>query len=177
MSKRSFNLQGIVIKRRHLGETDRLLTLVSQEKGKIVCVAKGVRKLNSSKRAYLEPGNIIKAFFVVTKGLPLLIQAKLISNAAPAKQNLTQIRQLMQILEIYDKLLVEQKIEPPTYQLILEIRQALMTRKTASIRHSLNQLILKLGYPPPDLNKYDSVSEYIQEIAERPMKSFKYLLP
>jgi hypothetical protein len=27
----------------------------------------------------------------------------------------------------------------------------------------------------PDKNKYDSILDYVQEIAERPMKSFEYL--
>ena len=177
MNQRSYTLEGIVLKRSNLGETDRLVTLLTQEQGKFVCIAKGVRKLNSSKSAYLEPGNIIRAFLINTKSMPLLTQAMLIDDASKTKTSLAQIRQLMQILEIFDKLLVEQEIDQPTFQLILEIRQALVIQKTSSIRKNLNQLILQLGYPIPDKDKYPSILEYIKEIAERPMKSFEYLMP
>ncbi len=177
MQVRNYNLEGIVLKRTNLGETDRLVTLVSQEQGKFVCLAKGARKLNSSKGSYLEPGNIIKAFLVNTKSLPLLIQARLIDDGACAKTNLTQIRQMMQVLEVFDKLLVEQELEPQTYQLILKIRQSLILKKTSTIRSSLNKLILQLGFPATNFNKHLSVSDYIQEIADRPMKSFEYLMP
>jgi DNA repair protein RecO (recombination protein O) len=175
MTPRTYTIDGIVLKRSNLGETDRLVTLITQEQGKITCVAKGVRKLNSSKRAYLEPANIVKAHLVRTKGMPLLVQARLLDDASLAKRGLGKIRQLTQILEIYDKLFVEDEIDPRTYRLMLEIRQALIEHKTAKIRSHLGQLLLQLGYPTPDSSKHISVLEYVQEIAERPMKSFEYL--
>lgn len=172
---KTFTIEGMVLKRSNLGETDRLMTLLTKEQGKLVCIAKGVRKLNSSKGAYLEPANLISAHLVRTKSLPLLIQAKLIDDAHLAKKGLGQIRQLSQILEIYDKLFVEEEIEAQTYRLVLQIRQALVLQKTQIIRQHLAQLLLQLGYPAPDLSHYSSVLEYVQEIAERPMRSFQYL--
>lgn len=175
MSARSYSISGIVIKRMNLGETDRLVTLLTQEKGKIVCVAKGVRKLNSTKRAFLEPGNIVQAYLIRTRGLPLLIQAKLTQDAAAVKTQLAKIRQLVQILEIFDKLFVEQKVEQPTYNLVLKIRSSLIKDQSHLVRSLLLKLISHLGFPQPDRNKYDSILDYIQEIAERPMRSFDYL--
>jgi DNA repair protein RecO len=175
MHSRSYSLQALVLKRSSVGETDRVVTLLTQERGKLVCVAKGVRKLNSSKRAYMEPGNLIKAYLVKTKSLPLLIQAQLIHDAAPVKTNLATLRQLVQILEVYDKLFVEEKLPAKTYQLALDIRTSLLNSQTQLIRGQLKKLILQLGFPLPDKNKYDSILDYVQEIAERPMKSFEYL--
>jgi len=175
MTSRSFTIEGIVLKRSNLGETDRLVTLLTQEQGKIACVAKGVRKLNSSKSSYMEPANIIKAHLIRTKSIPLLVQATLVQDSCPAKDGLCQIRQLTQILEIYDKLFVEEEIARETFNLVLQIRQALMIQEKNKIRYNLGQLLLQLGYPAPDLSKYTSVLEYVQEIAERPMKSFEYL--
>ncbi len=177
MSQRSYTLPGIVLKRMSVGETDRVVTLLTQEKGKIVSVAKGVRKLNSSKRAFMEPGNIVKAHFVKTKSLPLLIQAKLIHDSARAKSKLSRIRQLTQILEIYDKLFVEQEINQKLFQLVLEIRLNIINRNanTTQIQSKLNHLIEALGFPPADLDQNQSILDYVSKISERPMKSFEYL--
>lgn len=177
MSNRSLNLQALVLKRVNVGETDRVVTLLSKEKGKFVAVAKGVRKLKSSKRAYMEPGNIIKAQLIITKSLPLLIQAKLIHDSAPAKQNLATIRKLIQILEVFDKLLVEQEIEPRIYNLILDIRQTVIARGNSHqlIQNKLSQLISLLGFPAPQITQGQSVLDYVQNLAEKPMRSFQFL--
>ncbi len=172
---RSFSISGIILKRKNVGETDRVVFLLTQERGKLVCVAKGVRKLNSSKRAFMEPGNIVQAHLINTKSLPLLIQAKLISDSATTKSSLGKIRQLIQILEIFDQLFVEQEIEAKTYQLVLSIRSNLINNKTGLIRQQLSQLILKLGFPAPDLKQEESILDYVQQIVERKMKSFDYL--
>ncbi|HOI05010.1 MAG TPA: DNA repair protein RecO, partial [Candidatus Woesebacteria bacterium] len=75
---RTFSSQAIVLKRRAMGETDRLLTLLTQDRGKLVVLAKGARRLTSSNRANLEPGNLIQAFFIETKSLTLLTQSRLL---------------------------------------------------------------------------------------------------
>lgn len=175
MANKSFSLKALVLKRVSVGETDRVVTLLSQEKGKLVCVAKGVRKLNSSKRAYMEPGNIIKAFFVKTKSLPLLIQAKPISDSAPAKVSLTRIRQLAQILEVYDKLFVEEELPAHIYNLAIRIRSDVVAGQLKKTKGHLGRLITLLGFPHPSKTKYKTILEYVQHLAERPMHSFKFL--
>ncbi len=175
MAARSFTLQALVLKRRNIGETDRLVTLLSQEKGRFVCIAKGVRKLNSSKRAFMEPGNIIQAHFVRTKSLPLLIQAKLISSSAAAKTNLSKIRQLSQILEIFDKVFVEEEQPLDLYKLTLEIRQKIIDQQTQGVRQQLGELMVKLGFVHPQKTRFETVLEYVQSLVDRPMKSFDYL--
>ena len=125
----------------------------------------------------MEPGNIIQAQFIKTKSLPLLIQAKLISDTNNIRDNLPQIRQLVQILEIYDKLFVEQELSEKLYRLVLDIRLDVINRRAGNrqIQAKLNQLISALGFPQADLTKYDSILDYVSEIAERPMRSFEYL--
>ena len=90
---RSFNADGIVLKRNKVGETDRVISLLTQEYGKLVAVAKGVRKLSSSKRAFLEPGNLVKAYFIKTKSFNATMtetdQGYIISKGSEAKKSLS----------------------------------------------------------------------------------------
>ena len=174
---KNFSLDGIILKRNRVGETDRVITLLTQEYGKLVAVAKGVRKLSSSKRAFLEPGNLVRAYFVKTKSLSLLTQAKLISDCGQIRNNLTEIRKLTQFLEILEKLFVEDEIEATLFENILELRQKIADQKISNtqIKKSLENLIEKMGYRHPRDTEFKSVLEYVSSLVDKPMRSFEYL--
>lgn len=177
MSSRSFTTEALVIKSAKTGEADKILTLLTQEHGKLVCVAKGVRKISSSKRAFLEPGNVVKAFCVTTKSMPLLTQATLIDDTREIIHNLAKIRQLTQILEIVDKLFVEEEVGSHIFEHVLDIRQEIVRDEptTTRISHQLDTLLTYLGYQPLADTSHKSVLEYVQEITEKPMRSWEYL--
>lgn len=167
----------LVIKRHNYQETDRLVTLISQEKGKFTAIAKGVRKLNSTKAALLEPGNLVKAFFINTKAMPLLTQASLVKNAASLSPSLQQIRRLSQVLEVFDKLLVEENLDKITFNQILKIRKLVINPQSSThqIKQELSVLIELLGFGKlKDIN-VASILEYVSSISEKPMKSFDFL--
>ena len=151
MNTRSFSTIGIVLKRVNVGETDRIVNLLTQEFGKITVVAKGVRKMTSTKRAYLEPGNIIQAYLIKTKSLPLLTQARLIDDCSAMEQSLQAFRQLTQLLEIYEKLFVEVEIETDIYATLLQLRKLVILGKAPAtkVRDLLGEVIVKMGFQHP----------------------------
>ena len=175
---KNFCVNGIVLKRNKVGETDRIITLLTQEYGKLTAVAKGVRKLSSSKRAFLEPGNLVTAYFVKTKSLPLLTQAKLISDCHQIRTKLNEIRKLTQLLEILEKLFVEDEVEEPIFTSILKLRQKIVDQQinNSKIKKELANLIEKLGYPHPKNTEFDSILEYVSSLIDQPMHSFEYLV-
>jgi DNA repair protein RecO len=175
---RSFTADGIILKRNKVGETDRIITLLTQEYGKLVTVAKGVRKISSSKRAFLEPGNLVQAYFIKTKSMPLLTQAKLINDCGQARTNLVDIRKLTQFLEILEKLFIEDEVEEQLFENILKLRQEISEQSISNgqIKRQLENLIEKMGYPHPKETKFSSVLDYVSSLTNRPMRSFEYLV-
>lgn len=173
----SFKTEAIILKRVNTGETDRIVTLLSKDRGKIVCVAKGVRKLKSSNRAILEPGNLAKVFLIETKSMPLLTQSKLLNEAAHIRQTLAGISQLSQILEIFDRLFVEDFIDAETSLLAFSIHQELLSpnKKNARIKELLRELIKALGYQDLKETAHANILDYVSEITEKKMKSFDFL--
>lgn len=176
---RSFNTQALVLKRSNSGESDRIVTLFTQEKGKIAVVAKGARQLTSSKRAYLEPGNHIKCGLVVTKGLPILTQATLLSDATDVRSNLTRMRQLLQLLEITDKLFLEESEDSLLFDDIMDIRHKIVAQQISAtwFRDSIEVVISKLGYQPFAQSEYQTITEYVAALADRPLRTWEYLKP
>lgn len=173
----SFKTQAIVLKRVSVGETDRIVTLLSKDSGKLVCVAKGVRKLKSSNRANLEPGNLVKVFLIKTKGLPILSQSTLLRDSTLLRKSLVNISQLSQILEIFDRLFVEDFIDEETSNLAFAIHQELLSEKknNNTIKTLLNSLIQNLGYQNPKDTMHATILDYVAEISEKKMKSFEFL--
>lgn len=177
MKQRSFSCHGLVLKRSNIGETDRIVSLLTKEYGKIMVVAKGVRKLQSTNRAFLEPGNVVKAFCIATKNMPLLTQSRLIDDCAQMNHSLKSMRSLSQLLEIFNNLFVEVELDPEVFSLVLKLRNQIISNQVSAghMRSLLGELIQMLGYQNPEESKYESITEYIEALADRPMKSYAFL--
>jgi DNA repair protein RecO len=177
IKSKTFITQGIVVKRANTGESDRVVTFITQDFGKLVGIAKGVRSLKSSKRAHLEPGNVVKIFGVKTKSMPLITQATLIEGVdLKMRSSLSNIRSLSQILEIFDRLFAEQDEDQPAYVLALKIRDTIIKNRSHKlIQPMLSELIERMGYQSFDDVPHQSILDYVAEITEKEMKSFEYL--
>lgn len=174
---KTFVTEGIVLKRSNVGETDRVVTFLTRDFGKLIGIAKGVRSLTSSRRAHLEPGNRITLFAVVTKSMPLITQTKLLEAAAgSAAVTLADMRRLTQILEVFDRLFVEGDIDQSAYAQAVTLRQMFLKRAPRRIiQEQLGALLERLGYQDYRETTHESVLDYVAEITEKRMKSFEYL--
>lgn len=173
---RTFSTPALLLSYKKIGERDLLIVVLSQEQGKIRMIAKGARKLTSTKKAILEPGNYITAYGVVTKSMPLLTQAKMIEDCMSIRSNLQKIRQLSQFLEILDRLFVNQELDDGMFNHVLQMRSLIVTEQPtkASLLKKIDQMLVMLGYQPLAETKHQSVMDYVAEITERPMKSWKF---
>ena len=176
MAIKSFSTPCIILKRSDIGEADRVVTIYSQDQGKIVCIAKGVRKLTSSKKSLLEPGNLIQAFLIKTKSLPLLTQAKMIKDFACLRQDLLKIRQLTQVLEMIDKLYVEEE-DHQLFDMTLKVLEYLASdeKSNGHVKQQLEKILIYLGYQPLKESGYQTIAEYVSSIIDQPMNSFDFL--
>jgi DNA repair protein RecO (recombination protein O) len=176
-NSRSSLVSALILKRSNIGEADRIVTLLTKEEGRIVAIAKGVRKIKSTKRASLEPGNITKVLLIKTKSMPILTQARLIDDTSKIRVNLAQIRQLTQLLEIIDTLFVEEEVEPHVYDLIIHIRKKIVEGNKVNLKKNLITLIEWLGFQNIAETEHTSILDYVAEITGKKMKSFDYLKP
>lgn len=176
-SPHSFSTRALVLKRYNVGEMDRLLTLLTPEKGKLKCVAKGVRKMTSSQRAYLEPGNLVDILLIETKSTPILTQTRLVDDFASAKVNLKQMKQFWQILEIVEMLFPEGEAEEALFMDVEAILRNLCAVKPSyvEIQEKLNQIMISLGYQDFHDTKYSTIGEYVSIVADRPLHSYDFL--
>lgn len=171
----SIHTHAVVLKRSNVGETDRVITLFTQKHGKIVSIAKGCRNLHSSRLSTLEPGNLVDAYFLPTKGLPILTQTQLINDFVQTKQSLKKMKQLLQVLEIVDALSVEDE-NTPVFVRLTKILEALNSFPIfRAIRSELSALIEEFGFQPLVETQYQTISEYVATLSDKNLKSFEFL--
>lgn len=173
-SKSSTTL-AIVLNRRNFGEADRIITLLTAQQGKLSVIAKGSRKLSSTKRAFLEPGNLIRCQLISTKGMPILAQAQVEAEYALAKQSLPRLRQLSQVLEIVDRMFVEGEEDHLLFKEIISILELLnqVNSQAGQIKHKLAYILSELGYHT--LGESKSLLQLVEEASDKPMRSWQYL--
>lgn len=174
MPRSAATVTALVLNRRNSKETDRLLTLLCQEKGKFVAIAKGVRKHAAARQSFLEPGNIIRAQ-ILEKNFPIVGQVEIVESTQLTQ--LQDFRKFLLLLELYEQLFVEEALEPSLFDELLELRTAVAYNKASRkiVQQKLTNIIQQLGFHIDE--KHATISSLVEEITGRQLKSYRYLSP
>ncbi len=89
--QRLYRLRGIVLRRRDLGEADRIVTVLTAERGKLRLVAKGSRRTSSKLAGHLEPFSAARLLVARTRGLDIISQAEMLESFPRLRQRDTAI--------------------------------------------------------------------------------------
>ena len=76
----SYRAEAIVLRTHKLGEADRIITLLTRERGKVRAVAKGVRRTRSKFGSRLEPFSRVDLLIHEGKNLDIITQAESLSS-------------------------------------------------------------------------------------------------
>jgi len=176
---KTFSSEGVVLKRRNYGEADRMVTIYTRSQGKVTAMAKGVRKMASKKKGGLEPGMVSKCFFAETRGMPILTQVEIVDNYSGSNDNLTNMTQTFQILEVVDNLTPDNQANEEVYDLLVGTLKLLKVNgsKKEKLLDNIRSIIKSLGFGPPDNLDELGLKDYIENVAERRLKSKKFLTP
>ncbi len=139
-----YNDQGIVLRSYPFGEADRVVVLLSPNRGKLRTVAKGVRKTKSRFGGRLEPFTHVDLVLYEGRNLDTITQATIIEAFAHLRADLDRVVAAGTMVEVAD--LVAQEDEP-THRLFLLLQRGLR--------------VLDAGDPHPDL-----VTAYLLKAAE-----------
>jgi DNA repair protein RecO (recombination protein O) len=115
---RNYHIQAAVLRRRNLGEADRILTVFSRELGKHRCVAKGVRRPGSKLAGQSEPYMISHFYLARTRGLPILTQAESVRAFPRLRTSEQAIAVAGLVAERIEVLTPEDEAAPHVYALI-----------------------------------------------------------
>lgn len=103
---RTYKIEGIVLRRRNLGEADRILTVLSRESGKISVKAPGVRRIPSRRGAHVELLNHsqLTLYRSSRSFMPIVTEAQTVEDFSSIKDNLQKIGYAYYICELINGL-------------------------------------------------------------------------
>ncbi len=122
---RSYTTEGVVIRRRNLGDADAILTIFSLQHGKFDAIAKGVRKPASRMRGHLEPLTRVQAHLARGRTLDVFTQAESIEAHRALKSDLDRVNLALYCAELADRFTIDRVEQRPVYELLVDVLKAL----------------------------------------------------
>lgn len=146
----NYNSRGFILRQRDYRDSDKLLSIFTEQKGKITAVAKGIKKPKSSLRACAQP--FCHAYLHLHQGrdMDLLTQGKLLDFYANSRSDLERSLYCIYLMELLDKSLMENTPLPGLYHALLLVLGAINEQglNPLFIRYFEVRLLASLGYKP-----------------------------
>jgi len=109
--------KGIIIKRMDFHEADRILTILTQDHGKIKAIAKGSRKILSKLGGSLEPFCLVDFIFYEGKSFYIVTSAVVQNHFKNIHTDIEKTAKAFYIGELLDKFLEEKQNHPEVFEL------------------------------------------------------------
>ncbi len=149
MSAGLYRDQGIVLRTYKLGESDRIVSFITEHHGKVRAVAKGVRKTKSKFGARLEPTSHVALQLYEGRDLHIVTQAESIDHFRGLRDDLDRLTRAVTMLEAVDQLSMEGQPNPQLYRMLLGALRALAAHDSALVVAAFFWKLLALeGFEP-----------------------------
>ncbi len=110
---------GVVLRTIRLGEADRIVTLLTEGRGKVRAVAKGVRKTKSRFGSRLEPISHVALQLYEGRELDTVTQAESIDHFRPIREDLERVSRATALLEVADQVAQEGEPNGALYRMLV----------------------------------------------------------
>lgn len=144
-----YKARGVIIKKANLGDTDRLITVYSEDFGKILVKAKSVRKNQAKLKGHLELFLYSHLMIAPGRGFDIVTGAETIKSFPRLHNRLPSLAAGYYLAELIDKLIVGPERDENIWILFLSSLKQLNQAKCdtrAVISNFENRLVEFLGY-------------------------------
>ena len=148
---RLYRIEAIVMHRSDVGEADRLLTVLSRERGKLRLNAKGARKVGSRKSGHVEL--FVRSRMLIAKGrgeIDIVSQVETIDAYRGLREDLTRSTYAHYAVELIDAFAEEGSEQPELFDLLAEGLKWIETTNNLPLtaRYFELQLLTLAGFQP-----------------------------
>ncbi len=144
-----YKVEGIVLRRRNLGEADRAITVLTRDRGRVTFVARGARRPRSRLGGRLEPATRFRALIAEGRTLDVVSQVEVIEAHTGLRADLGRLGATSVLLEFADRSLAERHPHPDVYRLLL-VALSLVERGAGGLawRWFAGRLLVLTGHRP-----------------------------
>lgn len=148
--ERLYQTEAIVLRRSDFGEADRLLTVLTPERGKLRLIAKGARKPISRKSGHVELFSHGRYLVAVGHELDIITQAETIEPFAPLHEDLLRASYAYYIAELTDAFTADRDENRPLFELLKDALTWLATAGDLALvaRYFELHLLRLAGFQP-----------------------------
>lgn len=164
---RTYNTEGIIIKRKDWKEADKILTVFTREYGKISVVAKGIKKISSRRGPSLELFTHTELMLHRASFLDIVTETSVFNSFEMIKKDLVRISRAYEACELVDYLTAEDQENEDIFFLLLSFLEQINTHEPASTATFKRQLLSALGYLSEKDTIEQEIDSFIESIAER----------
>ncbi len=155
-----FRDRGVVLRTIRLGEADRIVTLMTEQHGKVRAVAKGVRRTTSKFGSRLEPLSHVALLGWQGRGdLDTINQVEVIDTFRPVREDLDRMSAAMSMLEVVDQIGQERHGNPRLYEMLVGAMGALAGHNSPMVAPAFFLKVLALEGSEPVLEVCVSCGE------------------
>ncbi len=155
-----FRDRGVVLRTIRLGEADRIVTLVTEQHGKVRAVAKGVRRTTSKFGSRLEPLSHVALLGWQGRGdLDIINQVEVLDTHRVVREDLDRMSAAMVMLEVVDQVAQERHSNPRLYEMLVGGIAALSERNSPMVAPAFILKVLVLEGAAPVLDVCVSCGE------------------
>jgi DNA repair protein RecO (recombination protein O) len=123
--------RGVVLRTYKLGEADRIVVLLTEGRGKVRAVAKGVRKTKSRFGSRLEPTSHVSLLMYEGRELDVVNQAESLEHHRHVREDLGRLSKATAILEAVDHVAQEREPSSQLYRMVVGALRALDQQDSA----------------------------------------------
>lgn len=141
--------QGVVLRTYRLGEADRIVVLMSESRGKVRAVVKGVRKTKSRFGSRLEPLSHVALMLYEGRNLDTVTQAEVLDHFRTVREDLDRFSKAQSVLEAVDSIAQEGQANTRLYQMLVGALRSLAAADSPLLVGAFFWKLLALeGYQP-----------------------------
>ena len=170
---KNIKTEAFVLRKRNLPNQDLIITLFSKEKGKLVILGKGIKKITSRRLPHMQVGNLINVLIHHKENRFYVNESTLISGFSKIKGSEGKLPYFFFALFLADRLLPQEQKEEGIYNELLrffielsEVNKFQISRLT----QWMNKIMRLLGYIHKE-KSYDELRAFIEDIIEEKLPS------
>jgi len=145
--------EGVVLRTHRLGESDRIVAMVTKGHGKVRAVAKGVRKTKSRFGSRVEPLSHVSLLLYEGRELDIVSQAETLDHFRAIREDLDRMSSAMALLEAVDQVSQEREPNARLYQMLVGALRSLAARDAPLLVPSFFWKLLSLEGAHPLLDQ------------------------
>lgn len=178
-SSRVYKTQGVILARKNVGEADKILTVFTNEYGKLRVIAKGIRRVSSRRSPHLEVFSHVRLIIHHSKTMDSITEAETIESFPHIRRDLSRIGIGYYLCEIVDTLLALHQEHRDVFALLIHALRQLDTNPSSNLpvfagRISM-ELLRTLGFVAQGKEPLTAnIVSYIEGIAEKRLKTPKF---